>query len=69
MCKFKAKDSYIKLYSLCVCNTLKSYTIDTIKKTGLKGCFSYAFPVGCIIIDTNNIWDVHKYLMKINEKK
>ena len=69
MYKFNTKDSDIKLYSLCVCNTLKGYTIDSIKKTGLKGCFSYAFPVGCIIIDANNILDVHKYLMKINDTK
>ena len=35
--QFKAKDSEIKHYPLCLGNILKSFTIDNMKKPGLKG--------------------------------
>ena len=35
--QFKAKDCEIKDYALCLGNIWKDFTIDNIKKTGLKG--------------------------------
>ena len=34
--QFKAKDSEIKDYALCLGNISKSFTVNNIKKTGLK---------------------------------
>ena len=34
-----------------------------MKKTGLKGVVTF-FSVDCNPMDTNNILDIHKYLMK-----
>ena len=65
MYQFKGKDLNIKLYSLCAGNIWKNYTIDSVKKTGFKGCFFHVFPVDCIIIDTNGILNVYKHIMKI----
>ena len=36
MYEFKAKDSEIKPYALCLSNVSKDFTINNIKKTGLK---------------------------------
>ena len=36
--KFKAKDSEILAYSLCVGNISKDWSGDNMKKTGLQGC-------------------------------
>ena len=60
--QFKAQDSEVKPYPLCLGNISKDFTIDNMKKTGLKG---YAFFVDYNIIDTNDILDIHNYLMKI----
>ena len=59
----KAKDSEIKPYPLCLGNISKDFTINNLKKTGLKG-YVHFFSVGYNIIDTNDIFDIHKYLMK-----
>ena len=40
--KFKAKDSEIIPYSLCLGNISKDWSIDNMKKTGLKG-YVYEF--------------------------
>ena len=37
ICQFKAKDSEIKDYALFLGNISNDFTIDNIKKTGLKG--------------------------------
>ena len=37
MCQFKAKDTEIKSYPLCLGNNSNDFTIDNIKKTLLKG--------------------------------
>ena len=61
--QFKAKNSEIKDYALCLGNVSKDFAINNIKKTGLKGVtifFSFDFNP----IDTNNILDIHNYLMK-----
>ena len=59
---FKAKDFEIKYYAMCLCNISKDFTINNMKKIGLNGAnfFSVVFNP----IDTNNILDIHKYLMK-----
>ena len=64
MYQFKAKDSELKPYSLCLGNILKDFTINSMNETGLKG-YVNAFFVGYNIIDTNVILDIPKYLMKI----
>ena len=61
--QFKAKDSEIKDYTLCLDKISKDFTIDNMKKkTELKGSvqfFSFAFHP----IDTNYILDIHNNLM------
>ena len=65
-----AKDSKIKPYPFCLCNILKDFTIDNmkkkkiIKKTGFKGSV-HVFSVDYNIIDGNYTLEIHKYLMKI----
>ena len=57
--QFNANTSEIK----CPGNVSKDFTINNMKKTWLKGvarCFSVDFNS----IDTNDILDIHKYLMK-----
>ena len=57
--QFNANTSKIK----CPGNVSKDFTINNMKKTWLKGvvrCFSVDFNP----IDTNDILDIHKYLMK-----
>ena len=61
--QFKGKDSEAKDYVLCLGNILKDFTINNMKKTGLKGIAKF-FTVDFNPIDTNNILDIHKYLMK-----
>ena len=39
-----------------------------MKKTGLNG-YVYEFSVGYNIIDTSNIINIHKYLMKKHDMK
>ena len=55
-------------YTLCLRNISKDFTINNMEKTGLKGsaeCFSIDFNP----IDTSNISDTHKYLMKEKQYK
>ena len=65
--QFKAKDSEIKDYALCLDNISKYFTINNMKnkqtKTGLTGTVK-SFSVVFNSIDTNNILDIHRYLMK-----
>ena len=60
----ESKRFKIKPYPLCLGNTLKDFTINNIKKTGLNG-YAYVFSTDYNIIDTNNILDIDKHLMKI----
>ena len=62
--QFKAKDSEIKPYLFCLYNISKKFTIDNMKKTGLKR-YLHAFSVDYKIINTNDILVIHKYLMII----
>ena len=61
--QFKAKDSKLNYYALCLGNISKDFTINNMAKTGLKG-FMQFFSVDFNPIDNNNILDSHKYLMK-----
>ena len=64
MYEFKAaKDSKIKPYPLCLGNISKDFTMNNnMKKTGLKE-YVHAFSVNYNIINTNDILDIHKYLI------
>ena len=64
--KFKAKDSEIIPYSLCLGNISKDWTNDNMKKTGFNG-YIYDFSTDYNAIATSDILDVHKYLMKKNK--
>ena len=69
--QFEAKNLEIKDYALCLGNVSKTFTINKMKKkqqkkqkqTGLKGVVIY-FSADFNPIDTNDILDIHKYLMK-----
>ena len=63
--KFKAKDSEIILYSLCLGNISKDSTNDDKKKTGFNG-YIYDFSTDYNVINKSDILDIHKYLMKKN---
>ena len=64
--KFKAKDSEIFAYLLCLGNISKDWLQDNMKKTGLKG-YVYDFSSDYNYISVSDIKDIHKYLMKNNE--
>ena len=64
--KFKAKDSEITTYLLCLGNISKDWLVDNMKKTGLNG-YVYDFSVDYDAIAVSDILDIHKYLMKKNE--
>ena len=61
--QFKAKVSKIKDYAICLSNISKDFTINNMKKTGLKGTVKF-FSVDFNPIDTNIILDIQKFLMK-----
>ena len=61
--QFKAKNSEIKDYTLCLGNISKDFTINNMKKAVLKGVVKF-FSVDFNPIDTSDILDIHKYLMK-----
>ena len=62
--QFKAKDSKIKDYTLRSGNISKIFTVNDMKKSGLKAGLTF-FSVDFNPIDTNAILDVHKYLINI----
>ena len=61
--KFKAKDSEISSYPLCLGNISKDWSVDNLKKTRLKS-YVYDFSVDHNAVAVANILDIHKYLMK-----
>ena len=61
--KFKAKDSEITAYPLCLGNISKDWSVDNVKKTGLKG-YAFDFSVDCDGNSVSDILDIHKYLLK-----
>ena len=66
--KFKAKDSEIVSYPLCLGKVSKDFSIDNMKKTGLNG-YVYDFSVDYNTIEVDDILDIHKYLMEKNNIK
>ena len=63
MYQFKAKDSEIKPYPLCLGNISKDFTLDNVKNAGLKGSVKNFF-IDFNPINTRDIIDIHRYLMK-----
>ena len=63
--KFKAKNSEIKAYSLCLRNISKDLSVDKMKNTGLNG-HVYDFSVDYNAIAVSSTLDFRKYLMKKN---
>ena len=64
--KFKAKDSEILAYSLCLGNISKDWLQDNMKKTGFNS-YIYDFSADYNVIAIDDIKNIHKYLMKKNE--
>ena len=61
--KFKTKDSEIAAYPLFLENISKDFSVDNMKKTGLKG-YVYNFSIDYDAIAVVDILDIHKYLKK-----
>ena len=66
--RFKAKNSDITPYPLCLGNISKDFTANNVKKTGLNG-YVYEFSVDYNIIDTTNFINIHKNLTKKHDMK
>ena len=64
----KEKDSETKKYPLCLGNISKDFTTNNMKKTGLNG-YVHEFSLDYNIIDTSNIINIYKYLMKMHDIK
>ena len=62
---FKAKDSEIMPYPLCLGNISKDLDLGYMEKTGLPG-YIYDFSVDYWAIANDKILDIHKCLMKKN---
>ena len=62
---FKAKDSEIVSYPLCLGNNLKDFDLGYMEKTGLTVCI-FDFSVSNWVIANDKILDIHNYLMKKN---
>ena len=63
--KFKAKNSEIHPYPLCLGNISKDWSVDNMKKTEFNN-YVYDFSVEDDAITVDDILDIHKYLMKKN---
>ena len=63
---FKAKDSEILEYSLCLGNISKDWSQDNMKKTGFNG-YIYDFSTDYNAVKISDIQNIHRYLMKNNE--
>ena len=61
--QFKERKSEMKDYALLLGNISKDFTINNMRKRRLKGIVNF-FPVDFNSIDTNDILDIRKYLMK-----
>ena len=62
---FKAKDSEILLYSLCLGNISKDWSQDNMKKTGFNR-YIYDFSTDYNAVTISDIQNIHGYLMKKN---
>ena len=61
--QFKKKGSEMKIYTLCLGNISGNCSANNMKITGLNRCV-YDFSVDYRAFDTNNIIDIHKYLIE-----
>ena len=64
--KFKAKDSEIVACPLCLGNISEDWSVDDMKKTGLKG-YIYEFSIDYDDKAVSDMLYIHKYLMKKND--
>ena len=64
MNQFKAKDSEIKDYTLCLSNISKNFTVNNMKKKTKLKVIAKFYLVYYNPMDINYILDIHKYLMK-----
>ena len=62
---FKAKDSEIVPYPLCLGDLSKDFEVGYIRARGLIG-YVYDFSVDYGAITVDDLLDIHKYLMKKN---
>ena len=62
---FKAKDSEIVPYPLCLGNISKDFTVPYILRNGLTG-YIYDFRVDYWAFANDKIFDIDKYIMKKN---
>ena len=60
---FKAKDSAITPYPLCLGGLSKDFAVGYMRATGLTG-YVYDFSIDYWAIANDTILDIHKYLMK-----
>ena len=63
--KFKAKDSEIVPYPLCLGGLSKDFEVGYMRASGLVG-YVYDFSVDYWAIAVDDTLDIHKYLMKNN---
>ena len=63
---FKAKDSEILAYSLCLGNISKDWSQDTMKEAGFNG-YIYDFSTDYNGVTISDIQNIYRYLMKKNE--
>ena len=65
ICQFKAKDTEITAYTLCLRNISKTFSVNDMKETGLNVyVHDYSFDFSSIDVAANR--DIHKYLKKKN---
>ena len=64
--KFKAKDSEIVAYPLCLGNISKDVSVDNMLRAGLNR-YVYDFSVDYKTIAVDDIINIHKHLMRKND--
>ena len=64
-CQFKAKDSDIITYSLCLGSVSKDWSQENMKKTVFND-YIYDFSADYNDFGTSDIVEIHKYFMKKN---
>ena len=62
----KIVDSEIVLSPLCLGNISRDWSVDNMKKTGFTGYVYDLISVDYDSTDVDDIFDIHKYLMKKN---
>ena len=66
----KAKDSKMKKCPLCLGNSSENFSANNMKKKNMvKWVRVRFFSVDYRALDTSNIINVHKYLLKTNDRK